>query len=378
MSNIIKIFILLTLFLPFFSRCQIKSIKEKGNEMVVSGKLDLPKGTFHLIEQNDLLKKEVIDSLLSPNGIFSFKVRPNNPSSLYSLLFYDSARVKHEFMFKTNRLLNGGPWLSQNFMVEDSVLISGNLKPFVPKGFKLPDNLKWYKLEQPIKAGKQTEAMFDISYDFSQPITDSTFKELEDLTKKYNYSYYLIKEIKKAHRNFNKSQLKTLLSGFNVEIKQSILYTELEQSLLSKNQYKITDIDMENPSGNLSKLDFSHSKINMIVLWASWCAPCRMEIPDLKKIYEKYKGNPDFNIISISLDSEKKDWLKALEKEEMPWMQLLLPLALKADQNDLFQFDGSIPTTFFFDDKGRLLKKTVGYDEQLFETYQSIISEKIK
>lgn len=358
--------------------CHDKPKKEMGNEMVVSGKLDLPKGIFYLIEQNDLLENEVIDSLLSPNGIFAFKVRPNNPSSYYSLLFYDSARVKYEFYFKTNRLLNGGPWISQNFMAEDSVSILGNLKPFIPKGFKLPDNLKWYTLEQHIKAGKQTEAMFDISYDFSQPITDSTFKELEDLTKKYNYSYYLINEIKKSHRNFNTSQLKMILSGFNDEIKQSTLYTELEQNLLSKNQYKITEIDLENPSGNLSKLDFSHSKINMIVLWASWCAPCRLEIPDLKNIYEKYKGNPDFNIISISLDSEKKDWLNALEKEGMPWMQLLLPLALKADQNDLFQFDGSIPTTFFFDDKGVLLKKTVGYDAELFETYQSIISEKIK
>lgn len=378
MLTLIKI--LFTILLAVLISCQMTPKEETGDKMVVSGKLDLPQGTFYLIEQNDLLKNKVIDSLSTPNGSFNFKVNPNPISSFYSLVFYDLNRVKYEFYFKTSRLYNGGPWISQNFMADDSILILGNLKPFNPKDFKLPDylNLKMYSLEQPIKAGKQTDAMYSISYDFSKPVTDSTFKNLEDLTKKYDYSYYLITEIKKAYRNFSKSQLTTLLSGFNDEIKQSNIYTDLVKRIPSMNEYKITSTEMENPSGNLLKFDFSHSKINMVVLWASWCGPCRTEIPELKKIYQKFKNNPDYNIVSISLDEKKEEWLTALEKEAMPWEQLLLPLALKPDQYDIFQFDGSIPTTFFFDNKGVLIDKSIGYDRNLYKTYSSIISNKIK
>lgn len=315
MNNLIRLFLLL-LVPPILVMCTVKPTKEKKAEMVVSGKLDLPKGTFQLIENNALLEKEVIDSLLSPDGTFNFKVNPNYPSSLYSLVFYDEARIKHEFLFKTKRLYNGGPWLSQYFMPDDSVSIVADLKPFNPKGFTLPADLKLITLQKPIKAGKQTEALFNISYDFSEPTTDTRFNELQETVKKYPFSYYLINEIEKTHRNFSSIQLKTLLASFNNEIKQSDLFVEFEKSIPLRNTNKIASTELEDPSGIVSKLDFSHSKINMVVLWASWCGPCRMEIPDLKKIHQKFKGNPDFSLVSISLDSKKEDWLTALNKLE--------------------------------------------------------------
>ena len=86
---------------------------------------------------------------------------------------------------------------------------------------------------------------------------------------------------------------------------------------------KYTDLTFQNPKGENVKLSDYIGKGNYVMLefWASWCGPCRGEIPHLKRIYEKYhpKG---FEIISISIDTDKDAWHKALEEEQMKWIQI--------------------------------------------------------
>lgn len=66
---------------------------------------------------------------------------------------------------------------------------------------------------------------------------------------------------------------------------------------------------------------YKPGRMMLIDFWASWCAPCRMEIPALKELYKNYHAK-GLDIVSVSLDTKADAWHKALDKEQMPWMQL--------------------------------------------------------
>lgn len=63
-------------------------------------------------------------------------------------------------------------------------------------------------------------------------------------------------------------------------------------------------------------------KILYIDLWASWCGPCREEIPNYKKLVERYKNNPQVAFLGIAVSDGEKEWRKALTEEKPTWLQL--------------------------------------------------------
>jgi thiol-disulfide isomerase/thioredoxin len=66
----------------------------------------------------------------------------------------------------------------------------------------------------------------------------------------------------------------------------------------------------------------------MIDFWASWCVPCRKAIPHWKEVYQQY-NNKGFEILSVSDDSQWKNWTKAMDAEKMPWKQVVDEFPIK-------------------------------------------------
>ena len=97
-------------------------------------------------------------------------------------------------------------------------------------------------------------------------------------------------------------------------------------------------------------------KTVLIDFWATWCGPCRGEIPNVKKLYAYYheKG---FEIIGISSDRDVETLKKFIEKEEMPWKQMMRDKALVADGQTMGTYYGvtGIPTMILIGPDGKVV-----------------------
>ena len=91
-------------------------------------------------------------------------------------------------------------------------------------------------------------------------------------------------------------------------------------------------------------------KYVLIDFWASWCGPCRNEMPNVQAAYEKY-ASKGFEVISISIDKKQKPWRTAIEELGMNWIQVL-----NVDAADVYGIY-AIPKTFLVDPKGIVVAK---------------------
>ncbi len=108
----------------------------------------------------------------------------------------------------------------------------------------------------------------------------------------------------------------------------------------------------ETPDGSrkLGPADYV-GKVLVIDFWASWCGPCRAEIPNLKETYAKYKDK-GVEILSVSIDKDDAAWRRAMDEERMPWPQVKAPDVGK-EAMELYQFTG-IPHIVIVDREGNI------------------------
>jgi peroxiredoxin len=113
------------------------------------------------------------------------------------------------------------------------------------------------------------------------------------------------------------------------------------------------DIQLQNDKNAAVKLNSFKGKTVLVDFWASWCAPCRSANKKLVKLYDKYK-NQNFEIVGISIDTDKTKWLKAIEKDKLKHQQLIDPKGFDAKTAITFGVE-ALPAAYLFDASGKLI-----------------------
>ncbi len=126
--------------------------------------------------------------------------------------------------------------------------------------------------------------------------------------------------------------------------------------------FKIKSMD-----GEVIELSQFKDKVIFINLWATWCPPCRAEMPSIQALYDKVKDNEDIVFVMLSLDESEGKVRKYKNKKSFDF-----PIYMAASQVPDVLRSPSIPTTFIVAKNGDIVSKKVGmakYDTKSFENF---------
>ena len=250
---------------------------------------------------------------------------------------------------------------------------------FLKAGYDLKLKMDAKQFDTSIKYSGKGEA--ENNYLAQYTVTESTFK-YEDFLAADETNFNKMVEAKKSS-DFAKlagSKLDTNFSALqkqNIEASMFGLKQYYNQKLAANkmNNLASAPFEYENHEGGKTKLEDLRGKYVYIDVWATWCGPCRGEIPFLQKVEEKYKGkNIAFVSISVDVAKDHDKWKSFVTDKQLGGTQLLADKDWRSDFIMAYKIN-SIPRFILIDPKGDIVKSDAERpsDPKLAELFDSLL-----
>lgn len=203
----------------------------------------------------------------------------------------------------------------------------------------------------------------DLQNQYREKQTDLVNFEL-DLAKNNKGSYLSVLMLEKLinEKTIDIKSAKELTASYNPEILNSRVGKILVEKVNAPtNPTSIGEIapnfEGPSPAGEVLNLSDLKGKVTIIEFWASWCRPCRVENPNLVRLYKEMhpKG---LEIVGVSLDRTKASWLRAIDDDGLIWNHVS---NLKFWQDPIAKLYNirAIPASFIIDQEGRIIDKNL-------------------
>ncbi len=163
----------------------------------------------------------------------------------------------------------------------------------------------------------------------------------------------------------NKNELAKIYLKLSKKYQDENSIKRIEYNLFPERRIEIESpvltFQLPNRYGVSFNNDQLKGKFYLIDFWASWCSPCRKQLPELKRIYDLFKDK-NFEIIGISIDKSEKKWTKALDEENLSWINLIENKEFLGEVVKKFNVF-FVPSNFLINPEGKIVAKDITLDD---------------
>ncbi len=374
---------LIVLFLLSCGGSSNDTVQEQGDIITISGTVGYPQNGLILLEQYQGSQRvtSVVDTLPFDQSTYSFSKKVNIESpGYYRLNFYNKQSV--------NLILNKD---------DITVNVDGNAQNGHAEVTGSSDHDFIKEIQQMNQAFQSSPEVTQINKDFMAANQSGDQQSMEELRSRYfelegNFKNQVAARIESAGaslgaleilrngRILDKDQNFQTFSKFastvNEEIPNSLVVNEFVAEVERMKKLALgeiaPDITLPNPDGEMVSLSSLRGNYVLLDFWAKWCRPCRMENPNVVRMYKKY-NEQGFEVFGVSLDRTRQDWLQAIEQDGLSWTHVSDLKYFQSDAANLYNVS-AIPFALLIDPEGRIIAKNLR-GKQLENKLEEIFSK---
>lgn len=179
---------------------------------------------------------------------------------------------------------------------------------------------------------------------------------------------YIFEDFYQFNRQMPLTKMEALLTQFKGEALSSPYYLNLKENLKNRKALlpgnEAPDFSALYADSTNFNLSSTRGKYVLIDFWASWCAPCRASIPHWKNVYAEYKDK-GLEIVAVTNDNNWTQWKKALEVENMPWIQVAddFPIKNMPSRIGTLYMTTYLPSYVLLDPEGKIILHIASKEE---------------